>query len=290
MQNNHKWIKTSYNIPNSLLTTKLFKNYFRKFWSDFNKEHTSKTQVFLMIFVKYRSGQIKALGKASKVRASDSKLLLDNLLAFLRVKSDTYMNEPVNNIYFHYKFVSAELESAEPIIHQDRNPDYFDPATISIGGYNLPANMNILGGSWGKFKCSKGKIYIFGFKLNGVDMEYHINVTNYKSHQITLYTANNYTFKVLEFEDVMDKDPFNFTRTVNTNNFIIRDGVIVCKTQLTRSNYIKSVSKDRSSKLKMLTLDIETQNINNKVTPYCICYYDGKRSYSFYLGDYKTQD
>lgn len=36
-----------------------------------------------------------------------------------------------------------------------------------------------------------------------------------------------------------------------------------------------------------ITLDIETQTINNIMTPYCICFYDSKSSKSFYLTDYK---
>jgi hypothetical protein len=37
---------------------------------------------------------------------------------------------------------------------------------------------------------------------------------------------------------------------------------------------------------KFITLDIETQTINNVMTPYSICYYDGKKVNSFYLTDY----
>lgn len=36
----------------------------------------------------------------------------------------------------------------------------------------------------------------------------------------------------------------------------------------------------------MMTLDIETQTINNIMTPYAICIFDGKFSKSFYLNDY----
>ena len=128
-------------------------------------------------------------------------------------------------------------------------------------------------------------------------MEYHIKVEDYKTHSISLFTANNYKYKVLEFEDSPseDGDPFNFTRIVNNNSFIIKGGQIVCKTLLlkdrsTRSNYIKSVSKESNSKVKILSLDIETRTIDNKLTAYCIYYFDGKKSYSFYLSDYKTQD
>ena len=154
--NDYGWVKTSYLIPSSLLTIKLFKIHFRKFWFDFSREYSpsvknNTNQIFLMVFVKYRSGQIKALGKASKVSRKDSSQLLNNIISFLRIKSDSYMNEPIDCIYFHFKFVpiseTVEGENAQPIIHHDRNPEYFNPATVTIGEYNLPNNMNILGGA-----------------------------------------------------------------------------------------------------------------------------------------------
>lgn len=39
-----------------------------------------------------------------------------------------------------------------------------------------------------------------------------------------------------------------------------------------------------------ITLDIETQTINNVMIPYSICYYDGKKVKSFYLTDYKDSN
>ena len=38
----------------------------------------------------------------------------------------------------------------------------------------------------------------------------------------------------------------------------------------------------------IITYDIETRNINNSLTPYCVCIYDGTQSYSFYLSDYDS--
>jgi hypothetical protein len=35
-------------------------------------------------------------------------------------------------------------------------------------------------------------------------------------------------------------------------------------------------------------MDIETQTINNVMSSYCICFYDGKITKSFYLTDYNN--
>ena len=39
---------------------------------------------------------------------------------------------------------------------------------------------------------------------------------------------------------------------------------------------------------KFLTWDIETRTIDNKMVPYCICVFDGRNKFSFYLSDHKT--
>lgn len=37
-------------------------------------------------------------------------------------------------------------------------------------------------------------------------------------------------------------------------------------------------------------MDLETKNINGILTPYCVSIFDGEKSYSFYITDYKTSD
>lgn len=39
-----------------------------------------------------------------------------------------------------------------------------------------------------------------------------------------------------------------------------------------------------------ITMDLETKNINGKLEPYCICIFDGKKSYSFYITDFSSSD
>jgi DNA polymerase type B, organellar and viral len=37
-------------------------------------------------------------------------------------------------------------------------------------------------------------------------------------------------------------------------------------------------------------MDIETKNINGNLEPYCICIFDGKNSYSFYITDFTSSE
>lgn len=37
-------------------------------------------------------------------------------------------------------------------------------------------------------------------------------------------------------------------------------------------------------------MDLETKNINEKLVPYCVSIFDGKRAYSFYITDYNSSE
>jgi hypothetical protein len=50
------------------------------------------------------------------------------------------------------------------------------------------------------------------------------------------------------------------------------------------NNILKSTSN------KFITMDLETRNIDNILTPYCVSIYDGKVSISFYLLDFSSVD
>jgi hypothetical protein len=55
-----------------------------------------------------------------------------------------------------------------------------------------------------------------------------------------------------------------------------------------KTKFIAKTSKSKNSVNNFLTLDIETFVHDNTLIPFLICFYDGKRSYSFGLGDYKN--
>jgi hypothetical protein len=79
-----------------------------------------------------------------------------------------------------------------------------------------------------------------------------------------------------------------FLRKTNKYEFYIDkyNEKILLKLNKFKTDYIKPTKKEAFSKNNFITLDIETQVINNEHIPYCICYYDGIKTYSFYLSDF----
>ena len=117
---------------------------------------------------------------------------------------------------------------------------------------------------------------------------------------------------LLEFTDVRPVNTKSgvpspiWTRTVGTQSYAIRDqvlppipfvekngpggkkigapggphyvGEVVCRYHKPSVNYIKGLVADRrADTFKLITLDIETRTVDGLMSPYCICYYDGKK-------------
>lgn len=53
---------------------------------------------------------------------------------------------------------------------------------------------------------------------------------------------------------------------------------------------MKPLAKAKSKFIKFITLDIETRTIDNKLTPFCICFYDGLKKKSFYITSFKNSE
>ena len=96
--------------------------------------------------------------------------------------------------------------------------------------------------------------------------------------------TRNHIKRIRELKPLFGFD--NFNRTVNTHTYFFRDSKLVCITHKKLCNFIPPVITSDTNELNLITMDIETRTIDNKMIPYCICFYDGTNSYSFYLSDY----
>jgi hypothetical protein len=77
---------------------------------------------------------------------------------------------------------------------------------------------------------------------------------------------------------------------MNLKSFLLIN-IHIIKKIIRKTSFLKPVKKSKLNLDKIITLDIETRVVNNIITPYCICYYDGINYSSFYLTDYKdSQD
>ena len=73
-----------------------------------------------------------------------------------------------------------------------------------------------------------------------------------------------------------------FVRVFDNTQFYIQNDQILVKTIKFKTDYIKSIPKKRKLVNKLITMDIETYVQDGEHIPYCICYFDGEKKYSFY--------
>lgn len=139
--------------------------------------------------------------------------------------------------------------------------------------------------SWGDYKGKFEDIHIVEFLRDNELYEYYIEIIDSNTHSITIMCDD---VECLAFTGKSFKGFDSFTRLMNNISLVFREGKLVCKTHTPKVDYIKPISSEVNNDLKLLTLDIETRTINNKMIPYCVCYHDGCNSFSYYLSDYPS--
>lgn len=54
--------------------------------------------------------------------------------------------------------------------------------------------------------------------------------------------------------------------------------------------FIKGLAKAKRNYTKFITFDIETRTIDNVMIPYCICFFDGLKRFSFYITEFTNSE
>src|SRR5216684_919584 len=151
----------------------------------------------------------------------------------------------------------------------------------NFGGWNLPNTIDYK--LWGNIIFNISSKII---QVNDFSGKYYYKIFVNKDHnEVHLLNSNNNNLIIKFFDYPIDVS--SFRRIINNQTYHFKNGLLILKTIKRSTNYLKSLKIDKKLNNNFITLDIETQTINNIMTPYCICFYDGKSSKSFYLSDYK---
>jgi DNA polymerase type B, organellar and viral len=122
-------------------------------------------------------------------------------------------------------------------------------------------------------------------------LSYIYEITQLETHNsVKIINKNKKVF--LLFTDYLI-DPNNlgtFKRKINNQEYFFIDGELIVKKLDRKTKFIKGIKNDKEIISNFITLDIETRVINNVIKPYCVCYFDGAQTASFYLTDYVNED
>lgn len=139
------------------------------------------------------------------------------------------------------------------------------------------------------FLPGDNEVVIFKYRSKGV--------YNIKIDRQTLHIELKYKDKsVVKFTDEL-LNPGNlseFKRTINNYVYYFKDGIVILKKFTFKKPFIpklgRRVSYNREKEFKVITMDLETRNINGKIYPYAVSLYDGNIFKFLYLSYYENSD
>lgn len=290
------WINKEYIFDNILLlNNKIIYRYLKNFWKEI-MNNLEKDQIVLFIF-RVRlgdeddstiKGNYLTIGRLFKINNSskDFKNLYNILCGLLDIKDENYKNSQLQEIIFSYKIIATDNTKIDKKITISKDNIKQKVKTYQFRGYNLPNTMNL--NLWGRKITEKNNLILISKK--GSKFNYEINKYYNKNdliYDVKLLLPNKEV--MLTFKDIKNNNNnFNtFTRYIGSNEYYFVNGILELRLNPWRTSFLEQVKvKNKNIDNLFLTLDIETQVMNNIIKPILISIYDGINHNNFYLPDF----
>jgi hypothetical protein len=298
------------NYENNELNSIVIESFLRKFWVDVVS--TLNDDQYLIILFKFHAYQISK-SKDGEIEVWDTYKTFDKVLRI--TKSDLeevilhYNTVLVTKILEFYQIYQLRRLIMEYWVKENKTgksveflstlknlPKLEDPKKVLENetqiltkntiqypdNADIPLNMNYL--SWGEIKYKDDNFLIISNNnKTHKQILFHISI---KKEFNMIEVRNNVGENSYNFKDYVLENKKYFIRTINNSEFYIQNNKVILKTIKFKTDVLKPTHKERKLFNKIITLDIETRVENNIHIPYCICYYDGKDKYSFYVTDF----
>jgi len=271
----------SYNTNNISITYSVLEAYTSKFWEDIFMKHRDNKHLMLMCKVEFDDTELgyRTLGHLRRVNFEDKELFLEYLSERLGLLTDSYTTYPISIITFTY-IVKDGLASGNRALLQDLTDKSI--TTYRFNNINLPITMDPA-----KYGTVLTKEFIGSFTR-------YIVTNNIKVFQIDVYSSpGNSTINKVSILGQVNLNWIDyrlsegFKREIGKSTLYFVDGEIILRKQQLSAKPFTKLSVDRGLNNNFITMDIETIKIDNKITPYLICAYNGKDYISSYGKDQK---
>src|ERR1700744_3746608 len=276
----------TYNITNQLLTNELLVTYIDTFWQEIFNEIKDTSHLLLMCKVQFTDIEMgyRTLGHLTKVNYEDKYKYLDLILNKLSVLNDSYITHPISKITFSYLIKAGQCLDSERILlknNEDKSLTFHN-----FNNLNLPISMN---------PSDYGKIIVENYRVTVDEVNYNrfIVEDNRKSYQIDvsldgivnkIKILGNYD---LEWTDTLIRESDLIMREIKKSTIYFMDGEVILRKQQLPAKPFRRLVKESKLVNDFYTFDIETIKLDNKITPYLICAYDGQEYITSYGKDQK---
>src|SRR5580692_2052691 len=192
----------------------------------------------------------------------------------MEFKSEYYKETQIDSLIFSYGFKSGQAPIKSNLINNLNFQIYKDnklPISINIFDYGtLITSSRIENGTKYIFQNNKAEIIV----IDKYDNNYNIEIFRNRVSLIK-YTDN-----------IISEN--NFVRTIKNNKFYFENNKEILFLKEIKTKFISKLTKSKNLTNNFITLDIETYIKDNILVPFCISIYDGRKTSSFFIKDYKN--
>lgn len=271
------WNTVNFNINNRIFTKNLFENIFSKFWKGIENKFTDHNHMFILFKIKYVNGEFATIGSLKRLSQKDKDWYINWIINNMEFKSEYYNETQIDQFIISYGFKDGKITDKNTIINSNLNYQIYKNNKLVIS-FNPLDYGNLVN----KSNLDNGTLYILQSKDNLV-----IKILNYENiNSIEIFKDGDI---LLKFKDInLTKN--SFLREIDNKKYYFENKIQILFTRENKFNFISTLPKSKNLINNFITLDIETYIKDNVLIPYCISIYDGKRSYSYFLSDYKNSE
>jgi hypothetical protein len=270
----YNWKDLVYNIKNVVFSNILFKNKFNQFWRKIETEFTKDNHMFILFKIKYINSQTLSIGNLQRLNKDDKNWYSEFILNFIELKASFYNETQIESLIFSYGFKDGKVKNKNELTYNGLYQNY--------NNYQIPISINPMD---------------YGILINKIDMKdsvvyflhdekgMTISIRSYNDHNLVeFFKSGN---MIIKFIDEFTNEN-KFIRIIDNKNYYFENGEQFLFTKEMKTKFIKQSNKAKNLVNNFITIDIETYIVNGLMTPYLICFYDGKNFFSFYLSDYNS--
>jgi len=294
MKNNYnfnKWEDFSYKLNSQLISDITIKDSLLQFYkiiSSLNEDLLNNSNISFKLAIIFKiktiNNQYRSISHLQIINIEDFDKLIQLFIECWNIKAEEYYLAPHSHIIFTYNLltdinITTKIDDSNILKNKDKTNKI---ETFRFAGYNLPNTMDFT--TWGDYHFLDERNVIVHKKSS--KLEYHIELFN--NYQKVELKSDD--FILLSFKDTMNdkSDLSTFTRTIKRQEYIFEEGKLLLKKIEKNVKFLSSKKKDKYLSDKIITMDLETRTINERMSAYCVSIYDGKIFKSFYLDDFSN--
>jgi len=283
-------------IP-SLFTKALLEANVNKFWKENMETLPDNHYIFFIFRLKFDNNQIRSASTLQKIDRTNKNDIIEYLYSRISLSNEAYTSTPIKSLIFSYGVRIGKLDQSENEING------FSENSLSSDNKNkfqiyyknkLPIIKSGLVSEYGKVISENKTEDGFQFALylnkdinivlsvctNPLDFNY--NIYGEREQQVNNIKYIKKGITILKWTDRILGDN-KIIREIGKSVYYYNNGELSLIKVEKKTRAIQSIKVRNKLENKIITMDLETILINNIHTPYCLSWYDGLKSKSYFI-------